>query len=384
MLDALKFAFEILVVGALALPWLAILSRMFASGPVSSLPSYLSVLPRPARGTVAVAVVIAFGYVGGSVVSRASRDLFNDELLEPLPTEARIRNAVYQDEYCGQDLIDLDEYLPFFDKTPPGKSPPTNKSSLSDKTSLSEIHLELRKELKNAFCPERLDANIQEQEREKRERKLEANIQEMFSLQEGELLLLGQDKVDRLKQYYDQITVLRGSALNGFILFMVCLFGYFGKFRARWSESRIFKFLTFLPAGFLLLYGSYSLVAHFHSLSLKAKDLLSGQGLDPTTQPIMAEVLERLYSDPPFAELVILLLGMVGLFVIPKAEQAASYFRTCVVAGIVTLICFGDGGGPRLYLQVVHSQIELHPATPTAAPGAAGTASQNGSENQKN
>ena len=59
MLDALKFAFEILVVGALALPWLAILSRMFASGPSSSLPSYLSVLPRPARGTVAVAVVIA-------------------------------------------------------------------------------------------------------------------------------------------------------------------------------------------------------------------------------------------------------------------------------------------------------------------------------------
>ena len=334
-----------------------------------------------------MAVVIAFGYVTGSAVSRASRDLFNDELLKPLPTEAMIRDAVYQDEYCGQDLIDLDEYLPFFDKSSPSdkslptnkpspsdKSPPTNKSSLSDKTSLSEIHQELRKEFKNAFCPGRFTPE-----------KLDTNIQEMFSLQEGELLLLGQDKVDRLKQYYDQITVLRESALNGFILFMVCLFGYFGKFRARWSESRIFKFLTFLPAGFLLLYGSYSLVLHFHSLSLKAQDLLSAQGLDATRQPIVAEVLERLYSDPPLAELVLLLLGMVGLFVIPKAEQAASYFRMCVVAGIVTLICYGGWWWTEVMydLQVVHSKIELHPA-PTAAPVAGGTASQNRSQNQKN
>jgi hypothetical protein len=81
MLDALKFAFEILVVGALALPWLAILNRTFASGPASSLPSHLSVVPRAARGTVAVAVMIAFGYVTGSALSRISRDLFNDELL---------------------------------------------------------------------------------------------------------------------------------------------------------------------------------------------------------------------------------------------------------------------------------------------------------------
>jgi hypothetical protein len=50
MLDALKFAFEILVVGALALPWLAILSRMFASGPGSSLPSYLSVFTKARQG----------------------------------------------------------------------------------------------------------------------------------------------------------------------------------------------------------------------------------------------------------------------------------------------------------------------------------------------
>src|ERR1700683_2603436 len=145
MLDALKFAFEILIVGALALPWLAILSRMFGSGPTSSLPSYWSVLPKPAQGPVAVAIVIAFGYVAGSAVSRASRDLFNDELLKPLPTEDAIRDGVYQDEYCGQDLIDMDEYLPFFEK--PSLS---GKTPVSGKSSLSAIHQDLRKQLKKA------------------------------------------------------------------------------------------------------------------------------------------------------------------------------------------------------------------------------------------
>ncbi len=370
MLDALKFAFEILIVGALALPWLAILSQMFASGPVSSLPSQLSILPRPTRGAVAIAVVIAIGYVAGSVVSRASRDLFNDEMLEPLPTEARIRDAVYQDEYCGQDLIDLDAQLPFDKSSSPRKYPATDKSSLSDTTALSQIHRELRRKEKNAFCPA---GSPQE--------KLEANIQEMFSLQEGELLLLGQDKVDRLKQYYDQETVLRGAALNSFILFVVCLFGYFGKFRARWPDGRIFRILTFLPAALVLLYGCYGLVAHWNSLFLKAHNLLIAQGVDDRG-PTVWEALGRQYSDPPVAEFVFLLLGIVGLFVIPKAEQAGSYFRTSVVAGMVTIACFGGWWWTEVMydLQVVHSQIELHPI-PTVAPVTGGAISQSESEN---
>jgi hypothetical protein len=37
MLDAVKFAFEILIVGALALPWLAIVRRMlFSPNPAAS------------------------------------------------------------------------------------------------------------------------------------------------------------------------------------------------------------------------------------------------------------------------------------------------------------------------------------------------------------
>ncbi len=360
MLDALKFAFEILIVGTLALPWLAILNRMIDSGAISSVPSYLSVLPRSARSTVAVAVVIAFGYVAGSAISRASRDLFNDELLRPIPTEARIRDAVYQNEYCGQELIYMDENLPLF-----------NEPSSSDKSSVSTAHKQklIHQKYKTAFCPGK---ETPEQ--------LDSHIQEMFSLQEGELLLLGQDKVDRLKQYYDQITVLRGAALNGFILCVVCAFGYFGTLRTRWSERGNLRFLAFLPSVLLLLYGTYGLWGHFNDLSLRAHELY------PTKDPTLAEVLEGLYSDPPFAELVIILLSTVGFFANPKVEHAASYIRTCAVAAGVSLVCFGGWWWTEVMydLQVVHSQIELHPATAaaTAAPAAVPISPPNLSKDQ--
>src|SRR5580692_2523158 len=103
MLDALKFAFEILIVGALALPWLAILVRIFAAEHASkraedSLHFYLSVVPKSAQTAVTLVMVIAIGYLLGSSVSRISRNFFNDELWWRLPTEDRIRVEVYSNE----------------------------------------------------------------------------------------------------------------------------------------------------------------------------------------------------------------------------------------------------------------------------------------------
>lgn len=91
-MDALKFAFEILIVGALALPWLAILIRMFVDEPVAEDrkapdprhpwrrpptddgPFHLSVVPESVRSAAAAAFVVAIGYLLGSSVSRISRE----------------------------------------------------------------------------------------------------------------------------------------------------------------------------------------------------------------------------------------------------------------------------------------------------------------------
>lgn len=83
-MDALKFAFEILVVGALALPWIMVLVWMFpdpASGKQRDILKFFQPFsPVGARPAVTAVALVAIGYLLGSAVSRISRDFFNDEL----------------------------------------------------------------------------------------------------------------------------------------------------------------------------------------------------------------------------------------------------------------------------------------------------------------
>jgi len=363
MLDALKFAFEILIVGVLALPWLALLSQMLeAVGPSSTLPAFPNFVPDAARSTVTVALVIAFGYVAGSVVARASRDFFNDELLRPLPTEDLIRIAVYQGEYCGQDQMNVNENAPFV-----GES-----TVLSDDSDLFEDSVEhalprhpsaaiktqhsLHEKYRNAFCPTEAMAKQPLSSKDVAE-KLEQHITNMFRLQEGEMLLLGEDKVERLKQYYDQITVLRGAALNSLVLLVICIMGCCANLRVRAGANLKKTFLAYLPAAALFCFGIYELGGHYRhihaaAMRLHHSDLIS-----------WSQTMDALYDDPPLAELVLILLGAVGLLVILKAKKTTAYLRTAVVAAIVTTVCLGSWWWTEIMydLQVVHSQVELRP-----------------------
>jgi hypothetical protein len=331
-MDALKFAFEILIVGALALPWLGILIRMFspdpaAEKPLDSLQFFMSVVPKPAQDAVAAVVIIAIGYLLGSAVSRVSRNFFNDELWGSLPTEDQIRHGVYFDEYCSADVL---RYLnlPQF----PIKDHPRIPEWLCNQARRNST------DAPGSF-PSRVLGVFRHPTSKNGADKptFDAVVQEMFRLQEGALLLNGQDKVDRLKQYFDQITVLRGAALNGIILFSLCAFGVLGNLSARWSGRPVLKLLTFLPAGAVTLYGLMTFWLHWNKNT------------------------DTRYTDPPLAELVLLLLGGVGLLVISKAKHAAFYFPTCVVAAILTAICFGGWWWTEVMydLQVIHSVPEL-------------------------
>jgi hypothetical protein len=360
MLDALKFAFEILIVGALALPWIAVLSRMFPISAESEFPSFLSIVPDAARASVTIAVILAFGYVTGSVVSRASRDLFNDELLKPLPTEDLIREAVYQDAYCGQDLmnmdenlpnigefVELDESLPLFDEYDP--LPPKSKITLKNEVSLKQKHRTLHEKYKKAFCPG-LDSPA----------KLDEHIKNMFRLQESELLLVGEDRLERVKQYYDQITVLRGAAFNGLMLFSICLLGFFGNIKLRFAGRPRLVWVAFILPAFLVGFGLYSLHGHLDETIATARVIYNVPEL--TVNPTVPQVISVLRSDPPLAELILVLLGIVGFSIVKRARAPAPYAATCVIAAIVTAICLGSWWWTEIMydLQVVHSQIELH------------------------
>ena len=99
-MDALKLAFDTIIVGVLALPWLAIAIDLFlASKPghgtrfVSWLQSHVTQLPTAAVGVV----LFSMAYLLGAAVSRVAGDFLNDDDLVMPITEDRIRIAVYCD-----------------------------------------------------------------------------------------------------------------------------------------------------------------------------------------------------------------------------------------------------------------------------------------------
>jgi hypothetical protein len=312
-MDALKFAFEILIVGALALPWLAVLIRIFSSDaasgkPINSLQMFLSVVPEHAQQAVAVAVIVATGYLLGSAVTRVSRNFFNeDKLWGHLPTEDEIRDAVYYEEYCEGRLLSLGN-LPF-------------KQGLGTETWL--------------LCAKTKNGTDED---------FDELVQHFFRQQESRLLLSGLDKVDRLKQLYDQSTVMRGAALNGIILSALCLFGALGNISARFSGRHRSRAFLFLPAVAVVLIGCYSLWSHWHG---KAGTRI---------------------NHPPLAEFVVLLLGAVGLFVIAKAQRAKAYAPMFAVAAVLTVVSFGGWWWTEIMydLQVINSLPELRDIAPQA------------------
>jgi hypothetical protein len=286
MVDALKFAFEILIVGALALPWVAILAIMFPGEPSSKPAFYLSIIPEPAQNAVVLAVVIALGYLLGSAVSRVSRNFFDDDdFWRGAPTEQSIRTAVYGDEYCNNHLL-RQLSLPHL----PSSQPKSGSG------------------LPQWFC-QSWDKN----------KDFNRYVEELFRLQESRLLLSGQDKTDRMRQYFDQIIVLRGAAFNFFLVFALCVFGMAGNWRARLASKPTLRASTLLAPAIVLGYGGFSLVHHFRQL-VRQQDI---------------------YRHPPFAELVLLALGIVGVIAVTRARHTTMYCRTLLIAAFLCVISFG-------------------------------------------
>ena len=179
-MDALKLAFDTLVVGALALPWLWLFMRVFfqrGSREQDLTFPLMSALSDTTRQTVAAVLILALGYFLGSAVSRISSDFFDDnDILGRMPTQTSIRQGVYLHEYCDEHSVLAALKLPY----------------------------ELAKIVggKATFC-------------EARDEQLERLVTEFFRLQEGKLLLEGEEKLGRLRQLHDQIEILRGATLNG-------------------------------------------------------------------------------------------------------------------------------------------------------------------------
>lgn len=364
-MDWLKFAFDTLIVGTLALPWLWLFMRIFfqrGDGRQDDLKfPLMSAVSDSTKQTIAGVLVVALGYFLGSAVSRISSDFFDDdEILLGMPNRQSIRHGVYLHEYCDEHSVLMAMPLPAKFANPGERA---------------------------KFCGE------------KKQRRW---VEEFFGLQEARLLLEGEEKLGRLRELHDQIEILRGATLNGAILFGLSWFGLCALYRARLNKAAgennnpvgklrirlkwarrtkipparlrmLLKRASFAPAVVCLLLGVWDLGRHIlrqHEFALalsengnilwRLENEVEDLGVDMIEPAISLNGTANQYegdTDPPLAEALLVLLGVGGLCLRPSSDSPRLFRNVCLMALVLTLIGYGSWWWTEVLYdqQVIHS-----------------------------
>jgi hypothetical protein len=169
-----------------------------------------------------------------------------------------------------------------------------------------------------------------------------------FQYEESAVLLLGTDKCVRLNRVHEQLRLLEGVTFSAFALMVLCGFAWCGKFS---NDPKVIGWKVFLwqqgrrLAAFVLALG-LMLVAG-RALLVDSPDLASG--------------------DMPIAELVLLMLGGFGLYVLIWGSRSRLKLHglTFGFACMLTLLCYtGYGRTEKSYDQDVLSAYQaIPPAT---------------------
>ncbi len=290
-MDVLKIAVDTLIVGALAAPWLLLLIDFFfpevredgngkGNGRLSLL---LSLVGEKNRGTVAAVLLAATAYLLGAGVSRVAEDFFDDADSPVKLTESHIRASVYCNDN-ERHVLSTDDI---------SVTPGAGNGKLA---------------CKGWRSGEDRDG-------------ARAQVEQIFHLQESALWLTGEDKVSTLRYLHQQIMVLRGSAFDGLITCVLCLFGWWA---TKGPRSR--RVLAALPIG-LIFYAVYSFAWHF----------VCRRGFQPNA----------VFDDPPLMELTWLAIGAVGCCLLlwkgaqpvwkgaqPARPYLALFFLAALLAGL--------------------------------------------------
>jgi hypothetical protein len=109
-MSALKIAFDVMIVGALALPWVLLIIHLYFPEAETHLAAALSWINKKLEGfsalwPVAAVVLFALAYTLGSAVSRVAEDFFNDDDLYFPAFRHTFRNPITEDRiltnvYC--------------------------------------------------------------------------------------------------------------------------------------------------------------------------------------------------------------------------------------------------------------------------------------------
>jgi hypothetical protein len=328
-MEALKLAFETIIVGALALPWLIIIIDVFLRPKGSENVSiwqlvlpYLAPFKDPDdKATLVVAGVFLFAatYFVGAAITRVSGDFFNDDdFWIPrlrLPTEDNVRTDVYCDPVARQfvraDGAEAAVTTSNCQKAAAVRTLGTLKSDNLEVPTNSYC-------VEDAPCPDPLSANtLVTSDDSKKAKEL---IQQTFYRKEA-ALVLNSDKIDRLNQLHSQDLVLRGAAFDGLITVVLCFFAMGGQ--TRWH-------LIWLLFPIILLVGGLRILLFIH-------------------------IPHNALDDPPFMEFTAVVLGLVGMGICWRGSRGpTSFSRLLVIASLLTLFAgFGWWWAEVLYDRLV-------------------------------
>jgi hypothetical protein len=273
-MDALSIAFDIIVVGALALPWAFLVTHLFFSDHESSLNKLVRWVKDQDQPALVGVLLFAMAYPLGSAVSRIAQDFFDDDdlhiqffhhLFRVGVTESSIRTDVFCNTFnqwpaatkpSGTDpkssappAAECEQSTDAkINESPAGKSEPF-KTSDSKASDLVEENNELFRRFDpkciytGRWVIQTCDPHTHMHISADWIKEQEDRAGDVFHVHEATVLLRGTDQTERLRQFHDQIVVLRGAAFNGMIAFSCCLLWWISRFRSRWRYAALSLYL---------------------------------------------------------------------------------------------------------------------------------------------
>jgi hypothetical protein len=338
-MGALTIAFDITIVGALALPWVILVVHLFFFEGENKVGAAINWVQQRNLTAVAGVLLFAAAYTLGCIVSRIAQDFFNDDdlYLQVGPIFVRMganENHILASVYCGAD-----ENLLHFDP----------KSVLSEGIDFFQNQ---KQECQHVLTWIALYHYNHQQDY------MGDAAQDLFGLQENTLLLKGEDATLRLRQLHDQIMVLRGATFNGLVGFALCLFAWGAKLRRTQPRSPWRWLFAVIPALFLIL-AITSAMHHYE---------------------------ERPVFEPPYMEFSLFMIGIAGAFLLwrprsplqdAKKDAGGSGWRwpaLSLLSLVLTFACLlGWWATEILYGQQVIYSYDSQLAAPLLAPGPATT-----------
>lgn len=308
-MEAFKFAFETIVIGLLALPWLVMMLDLARAQPltVRSLGGLVEAIPGDSGPTLFGMALVAVTYVLGSAISPVACEFLNDEdwIGHVLPTEHKTQVRAY---LTGVSLQDGKQLRPM--NAGAGcetAARPYKGTDFSENECWEEV---LHK----------------------------------FEMEESSLQLKGTDRTEHINRLRERLSVLQGATFSAFVFMLLLVFALGSGYRAKVKDEAVDRkgepaTLNRLISGVMAFLPPLLIVAL--ALLFGAEDLVKG---DVTDMPIM--------------EAVLLFLGAFGLYLAARPIKPRVYVNawSCLFALFVAVLMYGGYACTEVnYDQEVHA-----------------------------